>query len=262
MPAGTIRSVFVTGASGGIGAAVVHQYRLAGAAVATSDLTGHVDHHFDVTDMGATRAAIAAAEAENGPLDLVVACAGMGVSGLVEELTDEQWRQTVDINLFGTINTIRAGYEVMAPRRAGHLVAVASLAGLVPSPLLAPYGTAKHGVVGFMRALNLEAARIGVGTTVVCPGPVDTPLLDDGPGKVSNGIDVRRFLTDIAGPAIAPADVADAVARAVERDQLLVVPKRAAAIGRMQGLAPGLVAKLSARGMQKELRVRRVPDRV
>lgn len=253
MSAGAIRSVLVTGASGGIGAAVVDHYRAMGATVATCDLGGDVDHRFDVTDVAATREAVAAAETANGPLDLVVACAGMGVSGLIEEITDEQWRTVLDVNLVGTITTIRAGYEVMLPRRSGHLVAVASLAGLVPAPLLAPYGTAKHGVVGFMRTLRLEAARNGIGATVVCPGPVDTPLLDDAAGKVSNGVDVRRYLTDSSGPAIAPAAVAADLARGVARNKALVAPKRAGIIALAQRLVPGAVDRTSERALAKEL---------
>jgi NAD(P)-dependent dehydrogenase (short-subunit alcohol dehydrogenase family) len=181
----------------------------------------------------------------------------MGVSGLPEELTDEDWRITIDVNLFGPINTIRAGYDAMFPRQQGHLAAVASLAGLVPAPLLSPYSTAKHGVVGYMRTFRLEAARAGIGVTVVCPGPVDTPLLDDGPGKTSNGVDVRRYLTASTGKAIAPSDVAADLARGVARNRALVTPKLAGTIARLQRFAPGLVDKTSAKAMEKELTLRK-----
>jgi 2-hydroxycyclohexanecarboxyl-CoA dehydrogenase len=121
---------FVTGAGRGIGAAIAERLRAEGATVV-----------------------------EHGRLDLAVACADIGVAGLASELDDEWWDRSIAVNLTGTINTIRAAYEVMLTRGRGHLVAVASLSGLLPTPLLVPYATSKGGVVSFMTSLRPEAAR-------------------------------------------------------------------------------------------------------
>src|SRR5690348_8818436 len=108
---------FVTGAAGGIGAGIAERLRAEGATVVTSDIgsTG-VDLTLDVTDRVAVRAALAGAVAEHGHLDLAVACAGIGIGGLASEVGDADWDRSIAVNLAGTINTIRAAYEVMLPR--------------------------------------------------------------------------------------------------------------------------------------------------
>src|SRR6185295_17776577 len=160
----------VTGAAGGIGAATVQGLRNNGATVIAADLAG-TDVGLDVTDLAAVRAAVAGIVEQHGRLDLAVACAGIGIAGLVDDLDDSAWERSIAVNLTGTINTVRAAYEVMAPRGRGHLVALASLSGLLPTPLLVPYATTKGGVVSFMTSLRPEAARHGIGVSAICPGP-------------------------------------------------------------------------------------------
>jgi short-subunit dehydrogenase len=158
------------------------------------------------------------------------------------------------VNLMGVVNVVRAGYAAMVPRESGHLVAIASLAGLLPTPLLVPYATAKGGVVSFMTSLRPEAARRGIGASTVCPGPVDTVFLDRGGehGHVAR-VDVRRYLTSAAGPAIAPAAVANAVIKAVERNRAVVTPGRARALHVAARLAPATTERVISRAMSREL---------
>ena len=145
---------FVTGGGRGIGAAIADRLRAAGATVVTADLRG-ADIPLDVTDLAGTRDAVARIVAEHGHLDLAVACAGVGVAGAASEIADADWERSIAVNLEGTANTIRAAYEVILPRRRGHLVAIASLAGLVPTPLLVPYAMTKGGVVSLMTSPRL-----------------------------------------------------------------------------------------------------------
>jgi short-subunit dehydrogenase len=100
-------------------------------------------------------------------------------------------------------------------------------------------------------SLRPEAARYGVGVTVVCPGPVDTTLLD----AVANtdGMDVRRYLTAAGGKPIAASKLADEVVTAVRHDRGVVTPGRAATLRWLNRMAPGAVAKLGARGMRDEI---------
>jgi NAD(P)-dependent dehydrogenase (short-subunit alcohol dehydrogenase family) len=247
----------VTGASGGIGRAIVAALRAAGATVVTSDRPGcDAECQADVRDFEQVQRVVDTTRERHGRLDLVVANAGMAVAGTAETVTDDDWQRTIDVNLWGTVHTARAAYPVMVEQGRGHLVLVASLAGLVPLPLLVPYATAKHAVVGLGTSLALEGKRHGVRTTVVCPGPVDTSLLDTGgAGGVVRGVDVRRYLTAAAGPAMAPAALATALVRGVEHERLLVAPGRAGLIWRVGRWSPALLRAAIGYAHRQELSV-------
>jgi short-subunit dehydrogenase len=124
----------------------------------------------------------------------------------------------------------------------------------VPTPLLVPYATSKAAIVGLATSLRPEAARHGVGVTVVCPGPIDTDFLDTGgrAGTVAD-VDSRRFLTRAAGPAISADAVAAATLRGIRRNRAVVAPRRAGVIWRLGRLAPGATAQVVARAMRAEL---------
>jgi len=254
-PVGPGSVMLVTGAAGGIGRAVAARMRADGATVVGSDLPGAgAEVELDVRDIAAVRSAIAGIVTEHGTLTAAVACAGIGVGGPAEEVADDAWSRSIDVNLVGALNTVRAAYEVMIPLGRGSLVAIASLAGLLPTPLLVPYATAKAGVVAFMTSLRPEAARHGIGVSVVCPGPVDTDFLRNGGAHGSlAGVDTHRYLTDAAGPAISAAAVADAVVKAIRRDRALVAPKRARLLHLLARVAPGPTERVVARAMAKEL---------
>ncbi len=245
----------VTGAAGGIGAATVERLRRDGATVIASDLSGAaIDVALDVTDLAAVRAAVADIVATHGHLDVVVAGAGIGLAGLVEELDDTAWSRSIAVNLTGTINTVRAGYEVMLPRGRGHLVAIASLGGLLPTPLLVPYATTKGGVVSFMTSLRPEAARRGIGVSVICPGPVDTGLLDtESAGSPAHAVNVRRYLTNAAGPAIPASAVADAIVTSVQKDRAVIAPRRARILYLAARLSPATTERVLTHFMKREL---------
>jgi NAD(P)-dependent dehydrogenase (short-subunit alcohol dehydrogenase family) len=246
---------FVTGAAGGIGAAAVDALRRAGSTVVTCDLPGRgCDAEVDVRDGPALHAAFASACAKHGRVDVAVAAAGIGAAGVVEALDDDAWQRSIDVNLWGTVNTVRAAYPAMVAQHHGHVVLVASLSGLVPTPLLVPYATAKSAVVGLGTSLAPEARRHGVGVTVVCPGPVDTAMLDGGgAGGSVVGVDVRRYLSAAAGRPLPPSTIADALVRAVERDRLVVAPGRAGVLWRLTRVSPALAMAGVGRAMRDEL---------
>lgn len=245
-------TVLVTGSAGGIGTALVARFRQEGAVVVGADLPGRgADLDLDVTDAPAVRQAVGEVVAEHGRLDVVVANAGGGGRlGLVEDLDDADWDDAVRVPFHGTINTVRAAYPAMVAARSGSLVLMASLAGLVGSPLLVPYASAKHGVVGLGTSLRPEAARHGVGVTVVCPAAVDTRMLDT--PSATRGASTRRYLTATA-PAISPDRLAQLLVRAVRRDQAMVLPGRAELLHRLQRFLPGVVTSRLAKGLAREL---------
>jgi meso-butanediol dehydrogenase / (S,S)-butanediol dehydrogenase / diacetyl reductase len=182
------RRALVTGAGMGIGAAIARALAEAGAAVAATDLddaaarrvaaeTGGVGLALDVTDAAATEAALDAAEAALGPLDLVCANAGVSTMQRVQDLTEQEWDFNMAVNAKGVFLTNRAMLRRWLARGTkGTIVNTASLAAKVGAPLLAHYSASKFAVVGFTQALAREAAAAGIRANCVCPGFVRTSM--------------------------------------------------------------------------------------
>ena len=241
-------AVLVTGGMGGIGRALCAGFRSAGADVISADLPGAgADVSLDVTDAAATAATIAGLDR----LDVVVANAGVGVAGLVEDIDPADWDRCIDVNLRGTINTVLPALERMCAQRSGSIVLMASLSGLTGTPLLTPYAVTKSAIVGLGAGLRPEAARHGIGVTTVCPGPVHTPLLDE--VAATPGMSVRRYLTSVAGKPLAPATLAAQVVDAVRANRATVIPARARLVWTLSRFAPRLTRREIARGMKNEL---------
>lgn len=184
------RRVLITGGSSGIGLACARELAAGGARVALlargedglRDAAAGLDPAAltiaaDVTDAAAMRAALARAAELLGGVDVVVANAAGAAYGPFTDMTVDDYRRTIDVALLGMLNTAHAALPHLE-RGAGTLVVVGSIAGRVPTPWLAPYTAAKHGVRGFVRALAIElrAQRSPVELALVAPGPVDTPF--------------------------------------------------------------------------------------
>lgn len=178
------KKALVTGGASGIGAATVARLAAEGAEVWVGDIdvegaqkiadevAGHAVE-LDVTDLDAARSAVHAA----GDLDILVNNAGMDNFGFFVYVNQEQWRQVLDINLGGVMNCTHAALPGMQERGYGRIVNVASEAGRVGSKGSAAYSAAKAGVIGFTKAIAREAARYGVTSNAIAPGPIETPLL-------------------------------------------------------------------------------------
>jgi NAD(P)-dependent dehydrogenase (short-subunit alcohol dehydrogenase family) len=245
----------VTGGCGGLGRALCGHLSSVGMTAVAVDLPGlGADVEVDVTDAEAVRRAVEQVVGTHGRLDVVVANAGIGVGGVIEALPADAWKRALAVNVEGAINVLRASYPTMIEQRSGHLVFVASLAGLVPTPLLVPYAMTKHAIVGLSTSLRPEAARHGIGVTVVCPGPIDTGFLDTG-GRagVLEGIDGRRYLTRAAGRAVTPGTVAAATLRGIRHNRAVVAPGRAGLIWHAARFSPRLTERVIARTMRAEL---------
>ncbi len=186
----TGQHAIVTGGGTGTGAAIALALAHAGAKVTVMgrreaplrEVAGQ--HRFvgyvtcDVTDPVALRAAFAQARGLNGTVDIVVANAGAANSVPFRKATAEDFQSMLDVNLKGVFNSFQAGLGDMEQAGGGRLIAIASTAGLKGYPYVSGYCAAKHGVVGLVRALALELARSGVTVNAVCPGFIETPLLD------------------------------------------------------------------------------------
>lgn len=132
----------------------------------------------DVRDLGQVQKVVDAGLAEFGRVDIVCANAGIGSWSVSWEMTEQQWKDMIDVNLTGVFNTTRAALPSMVERgEGGSVVITSSTAGLIGYLNTAHYTAAKHGVIGFMKVLAQELGPHGIRVNAVCPTTVNTPLV-------------------------------------------------------------------------------------
>lgn len=179
--------VFITGGASGIGRGLAERFGAAGARCFIADVNqdlvreaarsmGCTGVALDVCDAGQVRAVIEGITREHGPIDFLVNSAGIVRAGETHLFEYDDWKRVLDVNLYGVVNCIHAVYPEMVRRRAGHIVNIASIAGLFPSAGQVSYVASKSAVVGLSHALRVEAAAHGVKVSVACPGIIDTPM--------------------------------------------------------------------------------------
>ncbi|UYN83505.1 MAG: SDR family oxidoreductase [Microcella sp.] len=168
-----MRRALVTGAASGLGAAAAVRLRADGLEVVTLDLTGDVDAHVDVTD----DAAVAAAVREAGGIDVLVNSAGIvGPNKPLIETTADEWRRTFEVNVLGTVATMRASIPGMIERGWGRIVNLASMAGKDGNPNLAAYSATKAAVIALTKSAGKELATTGVLVNAIAPAVINTPM--------------------------------------------------------------------------------------
>ncbi len=255
----TGKHALVTGAGSGIGASLCRALDRAGAHVTCTDIDQFAAEAtaaqlssraragaLDVTDAAAVQAAVDDVIARAGRLDLMFNNAGIVWGGDTELLTLDQWNAIIDINLRGVVHGVAAAYPQMLRQRHGHIVNTASMAGLTAAGQITSYVATKHAVVGLSMALRSEAVPRGVGVTVICPGAVETPILDK--GAVGGFVGRDYFLQNQRGKAYDADQLAQDILRAVERNKAIVVkPSVAQAQWWLTRLAPTLMNRMAMR---------------
>ena len=253
MPPRTVtgKRVLITGAASGIGRATALAAADRGARLFLTDRDGDrletvagdargragaVDYvkALDVSDHGAVAAMADEIHAEHGSLDIVMNIAGIAVWGTVDTLSHEQWRRVVDVNLMGPIHVIESFLpEMIRAGRGGHLVNVSSAAGLFGLPWHAPYSATKFGLRGLSEVLRFDLRRHDIGVSLVCPGGVDTGLVET---LEIAGVDrshpaLQKQAARFQAHAVTPERAAQRILQGIERNRYWVYTSRDIQIG-------------------------------
>jgi clavulanate-9-aldehyde reducatase len=239
------RVAAITGASSGIGEATALALSRAGAAVALGarrrerldEVAARADgpcsvHEVDITDEGRARGFVEAAHREHGGLHILVNNAGVMLLGPVDGADTTEWRQMLDVNLWGLLICTHAALPLIAQSGGGDVVNLSSVAGRRADAGAAVYNMTKFGVHAFSEALRQEALHAGVRVTIVAPGFVETELQSHNQNPVVQQA-LERAREQI-GEVLRAEDVADAILFAVSRpahvdvNEILVRPTKQA----------------------------------
>lgn len=207
-----LRTALVTGASGSLGCAVSAYLEGRGLTVARQYLRNEPEGlpgrpgptglsvQCDVSDWRAVSAMTDEVESVLGPIDVLVACAGMRSDGLMAGQKVADWVRTVEVNLFGTFHVSRAVLPGMLVRHRGRIVMVVSPAAFIGSPGQTAYSASKAAVVGLTRSLAVECGRRGVTVNALSPGFMSSRMTDDVPAEMRDQMSMRRAIRREATP--------------------------------------------------------------
>ena len=176
------RSVLITGGNRGIGRAIAEEFLRRGDKVAVTSRSGSggpegsITVAADVTDGDSLDAAVKAAEEANGPIEVLVANAGITDDQLLMRMSDDSFENVVDTNLTGSFRIVKRVIRSMMRKKKGRIVLISSVVGLYGSPGQINYAASKAGLVGIARALTRELGSRGITANVVAPGYIDTDM--------------------------------------------------------------------------------------
>jgi NADP-dependent 3-hydroxy acid dehydrogenase YdfG len=260
----------VTGAASGIGRAISRKLVENGCKVhmldineeqlkkSASDLgNSAIPYQLDVTNYDSFKEIVSAIISSDSRIDFVFNNAGIAFAGEMTGYSIEAWNKILDVNVRGIVNSVQLIYPIMKEQRSGHIINTSSLAGLVPSGLLVPYATSKHAITGLSRSLKVEAQLFNVKVHVLCPGAVETALLDNShPDDMpeSARIGAREYLTKITGKPVSADDFAVVVLDKIAKNkELIFYPRKVKEIWNFSRFFPKKLSKLARKAVQEEM---------
>jgi len=267
-------TAIVTGAASGIGRALAEELAKRGCEVVVVDLQVTLAKgvasgisaaggkaravKLDVTNFPAMKKLIKETVKRTGRLDYIFNNAGIVIGGGVDLYGIADWHKVIDVNIRGVVNGIQAAYQIMRAQGFGHIVNTASMAGLMPGPGNTVYTMTKHGVVGLSLSLRGEAALMGVRVSVICPGVIQTPILEGGGryGKMLIEIpaeEMRRLFEKLRPmpPHLFAKKVLDAVAK---NRAIIIFPRWWRVFWWINRLSPALGIFLAQKSFQRNLK--------
>jgi acetoacetyl-CoA reductase len=194
------RVALVTGGSRGIGEAISKALKAEGydvaatyagndvKAAAFTEATGIKTYKWNVADYEASKAGLAQVEADLGPIDVIVANAGITRDAPFHKMTPEQWHEVVDTNLTGVFNTVHPVWAGMRERKFGRIIVISSINGQKGQFAQVNYAATKAGDLGIVKSLAQEGARAGITANAICPGYIATEMVMAVPEKVRDSI--------------------------------------------------------------------------
>ncbi len=226
----------VTGGASGLGEGLCEELSRRGAKVVVTDINKEAAHllakrlqqtggnveavSLDVTNPQSVAEVISTVIDSYGRIDYVFNNAGIAVGGEFQELDLVTWQRVVDVNLLGVVYVMYTAYKQMISQRSGHIVNIASMYGLMPGPLCAPYVATKHALSGLTQSVASEAKNLGIKMTLVCPGYIDTNLFKS--GAYGKSVNAEQIKTRIPLKFIDVPTAVTNILRGVENGQLIV----------------------------------------
>jgi NAD(P)-dependent dehydrogenase (short-subunit alcohol dehydrogenase family) len=174
----------------------------------------------DVTDEPGLRAVIDQVTEIYGIPSIVINNAGIFIAGEARDMNNRQWRECIEVNLLGMINMISIVYPGMAERGTGQIVNIASLVSLAPLPLIVPYVASKYGIIGLTRSLRIEARSLGVKVNLVCPGRLETAMLEN--AETVNA-ERERFIPELPFKPYPLKKAANKILSGIRKDRGMII---------------------------------------
>ncbi|OBH38222.1 hypothetical protein A5692_09410 [Mycobacterium sp. E342] len=259
----------VTGGGMGLGEALCEELGRRGATVVVADIDGDAARQVaqrlaqagapavavpvDVADPIAMAELIENTVSEYGRIDYMINNAGIAIGGDSRDLSMQQWRRVLDVDLLGVVYGSVHAYRAMARQGHGHIINVSSLSGLVPQPGNAAYCTSKHGIVGLSLSLRAEGVDLGVKVSAACPGDMKTKIYDNMVvvNMPREQVATLSRRTHYLMPQMTAEAAARAILRGAERNRpLIVFPAVVQVIWHLYRRFPGLFYRVNVHRMR------------
>jgi NAD(P)-dependent dehydrogenase (short-subunit alcohol dehydrogenase family) len=231
------RVAVVTGGASGIGSGICRALAREGSQVVVADLDGRAAEALagelrrggaralglpvDVSELGSVQKLADAVVSELGGVDVVCNNAGVFIGGAIGELTADDWRWVMSVNVDGVFYGCKVFVPLLVARGGGHIVNTASIGGFLSSPVAAAYSTSKFAVVAFSEALRGDVEKRGIGVSILCPGPVRTRLAQcdrHRPGELADAGNHSEVLWEMIKDGIEPEQAGEIVVRGIKGD--------------------------------------------